>query len=452
MMLLASFLLYGSQICAQDYSRAQLVSVADTYFEVSSRNSADGKDVHVTIDTLYLGNKPKMFLCQDGTNWVVFANEKSVDPIVCLGEGQISLVSLQKSPLWFLLTESMIGLDSLRISGDPIDHTRSTAMPNVSRSHPTPLLNLYGANVWDQSNNNYNYSDTNKIYNKYCPTFYNVSDGRTIVGCTAVAMGQVMWYHQWPPSANIPAVINKAGITSGGTITRYYNWNNMPRGIFSSTTQEQADSIASFLRDCGYAGHMIYGNGWSSMTLTNAKSALGNTFHYNSKMKQYSAGANAFNNIIKSEIAANRPVIIQATHATDASTHTFVIDGYDSTDEMYHINLGWGGYQNNWYSVSGANSYYNYTIARRMLYEIIPNTTAPTATEIESELAAEIKDNIIIINSVEENPIHWSIYDIYGHKLLSGSGPCANISSLSKGTYTFVAESTTSSCQTKFIK
>ena len=108
---------------------------------------------------------------------------------------------------------------------------------------------------WGQSRNtdywewgpSYEY-DTTKIYNKYCPRFYDVSDGRTIAGCTAVAMGQVMWYHRWPAYAAIPAHIYSSGVTYGGFVPRIYNWNLIPPYIRDTTALGRANTIASLLR------------------------------------------------------------------------------------------------------------------------------------------------------------------------------------------------------------
>lgn len=73
-MLLAIMLLHCGLFYAQDYSMTQIQSMADTYFEMGSNAVKGRSTTSVTWDTLYLGNKPKMFLCQDGSDWVVFAN------------------------------------------------------------------------------------------------------------------------------------------------------------------------------------------------------------------------------------------------------------------------------------------------------------------------------------------------------------------------------------------
>lgn len=457
---------------AQDYSQSQVTTMAHNYFAADATIATMANSV--TIDTLYLGSTPKMFLCQDGNNWVVLANEQSVSPIVCLGEGSLSVADLQNSPLWLLLNESMLGLDSLRRSDDyePTEQGISV-LSNARAAKMTPLLELDANNInkWGQSYNNEGLSaDTNYAYNKFCPDFYNVAQGRTVVGCTAVAMAQVMWYNKWPNSATIPSKINVAGITSGADITRTYNWSNMPGRIYNSTALGKVNAVAGLMRDCGYAGHMIYAKAGSSMTLTNAISALRNTFQYSAHMKQYSAGAKKFNNLIKSEIAAKRPVIIQATHESDGSAHSFVIDGYDSATEMFHINLGWlgageGEHANNgntWYSVSGADCYAHYTVARRMLYEIIPNRSKQIVMDYEDEIeeSAEQTQQVDSIVKVDKNTIYiqsdnnvtWTIYNIYGQSIETGQSKYINTTSLPTGTYTIIVHSDKIINQAKFIK
>ena len=463
-MLIASCLIISTHLYAQDYSCNQILSMADTYFEVGQRTQQGKVVPAITVDTLYLEDKAKMFLCQDGANWVVFANEQCVDPIVCLGDGSVRLTDLQESPLWLLLTEAMIGLDSLRISGNASNFIRSASMPTISRSRPTPLLDLNEVNVWNQAYNNSAYTDGNgnviysnhnNIYNRHSPAFYNCVDGRTWVGCTAVAMAQVMWYHKWPNSAYIPDTITNSGIPSSTTSLHSFTWINMPGAIYDSSPLYKVDALTYLLRDCAYACHMVYWPTGSSSTLTNAKSALTGTFNYNVKMRQYSSGAKKFNNTIKSEIASARPVIIQATHATDVinyGTHTFVIDGYDSSDEKFHINLGWGSGYNAWFSVSGTDCYANYTIARRMLYEIIPNRSASNSMSSDAELSSKVENNLIMVKAEDNVPIDWCIYDIYGNMMTSGTSPQADISCLPQGTYTFVAHTTSATCKIKFIK
>ena len=445
---------------AQDYSKSQVTIMAHNYFAADAAIATMANSV--TIDTLYLGSTPKMFLCQDGNNWVVLANEQSVSPIVCLGEGSLSVADLQKSPLWLLLNESMLGLDSLRRSDDYEPAENAITLQSTARA-AARMMPLLGNNIWGQSyNNDGTAAKADYAYNKYCPDFFDVDQGRTAVGCTAVAMAQVMWYNKWPNSASIPSNINKAGITSGTDVTRTYNWSNMPTSVYNTTSLSQVNAIASLLRDCGYAGHMIYAKAGSSMTLTNAISALRNTFQYSAHMKQYSSGATKFNNIIKSEIAAGRPVIIQATHASNGGAHSFVIDGYNSSTETFHLNMGWWGKENAWYAISGYNCYDYYTVARRMLYEIIPNKSKQIVMDYEDEIEENtLQENVNPINiQVEANAIsiqsdsnvQWTIYNTYGQSVASGLSNYINTTTLPTGTYSIIVYNDNTTNQTKFVK
>lgn len=447
---------------AQDYNQEEVQNLALAFFD-NGISTYSAEPVGITVDSLFLDGKPKMFLCQNGAQWAVIANEQLVTPIVCHGDGELPLDELYDSPLWFLLTESMIGLDSIRILGEDANSEYfvddNGIVPFAGSTVMTPLLDKNTPNRWNQQSNNSGTSDLNKSYNKFCPTFYQIpeANGGTYVGCTAVAMGQILWYWKWPSYARIPVSIDIAGITSKDFETHFYDWGNMPGLIYNTTPLTQINNVAGLLRDCGYSGNMIYGKKGSSMTLTNAMYALRNDFQFSASMKQYSAGATKFNNIIKSEIAAGRPVMIQATHTSDASSHTFVIDGYDSNADEYHLNMGWGYTETAWYSVSGANSYDNYRIARRMLYEIIPNKTRQNAAFAEEVSEVEERSQIVLVgnnlnldgfDTIEQ----WRIYDALGNLMLSGHSQNIDVNSLPIGIYTVVVQSTFSIREYHFNK
>jgi hypothetical protein len=57
-----------------------------------------------------------------------------------------------------------------------------------------------------------------------------------------------------------------------------------------------------------------------------------------------------FDSTIKSELDAGRPVMYMAQEAKQNIGHAFIIAGYRSSDGKVHINFGWGGYGNGYYS------------------------------------------------------------------------------------------------------
>lgn len=226
--------------------------------------------------------------------------------------------------------------------------------------------------MWQQSENNSYSANCSKVYNKFCPTFYTADCGHCIVGCSAVALGQILWYWRWPDYAEIPKNINRYGGVSGGTIKRYYDWDNMPSYLYNSTDMYKVDAVAKFLRDCGYAEEMWYGgDDWSMAGIAKIKRAMDRNFnlHYNN-VHEYSWID--MEQILIDEIDYLRPVLCQAWNNDDELySHSFVIDGYNivSDEVKFHINWGWGEYCNDFYDLG----FSGYDGNRTFLTEIYPD-------------------------------------------------------------------------------
>ena len=249
-------------------------------------------------------------------------------------------------------------------------------------------------NIWKQEYNNSSNAcfDSTRVYNKFCPTFYTASCGHNIVGCSAVALGQILWYWEWPDYADIPKKINRYGGVYDGTIKRYYDWENMPSSIYLSTDMYKVDAVAKFLRDCGYAEEMWYGgDDWSLAGIAKIKRAMDRNFnlHY-TNVHEYSWVD--MEEILIDEIENSRPVLCQAWSDTTVNAHSFVIDGYDvvSGDVKYHINFGWGGYLNGFYDLA----FGTYNINRTFLTEIYPDCS------VRSDIINGISETQIISDTI----------------------------------------------------
>ena len=186
-------------------------------------------------------------------------------------------------------------------------------------------------------------------YNKFCPDWYTPVCGRTYVGCTAVAIAQIMWYWQWPHTGYIHSGIDKKGNGTGTMELHLYDWDLMPAFLTDGsyarqpTPMEQVNMVAGFLRDCGYAVKMKYGEDGSASTQPKAKDALINTFAYSAdisyKIRMLTAN---WDKKIRDEINAGRPVLYRGQRNNKG--HEFVIDGYDAANpDKFHVNWGYGG-------------------------------------------------------------------------------------------------------------
>ena len=196
-------------------------------------------------------------------------------------------------------------------------------------------------------------------YNNMCPK-YNGSD-RSVTGCVATAMAQVMMYYQYPKTlqTDIPAYVTKKYGIAIGRINKgeIYDWDNMLPQYASyeplNYTDAQAAAVAKLLYHCGAACEMDYGPS-SGANVTPA--ILSTYFGYDSDLMQ-DLTRDAFtlaewSQIMDKELSAKRPILYSG-RSSDGG-HEFVCDGTDGNG-LYHINWGWGGYQDGYFDVTILN-------------------------------------------------------------------------------------------------
>lgn len=196
-------------------------------------------------------------------------------------------------------------------------------------------------------------------YNNMCPK-YNGSD-RSVTGCVATAMAQVMMYYQHPKSlqADIPAYVSRTKHLSIPQINKgeSYDWDNMLPQYASyeplNYTDAQAAAVAKLLYHCGVACEMDYGPS-SGANVTPA--ILSTYFGYDSDLMQ-DLNRDVFtlaewSQIMDKELTAKRPILYSG-QSSDGG-HEFVCDGTDGNG-LYHINWGWGGYQDGYFDVTILN-------------------------------------------------------------------------------------------------
>lgn len=190
-------------------------------------------------------------------------------------------------------------------------------------------------------------------YNNMCP-LYNGTN-RSVTGCVATAMAQVMMYYQYPKElkATIKAYTAKSygiqipEISSGAT----YDWDNMlPDYSKSDYNSAQADAVAKLMYHCGAAVKMDYGPS-SGANVTPA--ILATYFGYDADLMQDLTRTvftlQQWMTLIDNELKAKRPILYSG-QSSDGG-HEFVCDGSDGKG-LYHINWGWGGYQDGYFDLT----------------------------------------------------------------------------------------------------
>lgn len=231
-------------------------------------------------------------------------------------------------------------------------------------------------------------------YNHYCPV---VNDMKCPTGCVATAMGIIMKYHSWPPRGVGSNTYESNGVTYSADFSKSeYDWGIMPEEISGSNRNPTPGEleVAKLLRDCGYAVSMDYSPGASGSSTPQMIQALTDNFQYHPSIFNISRNftdAECFFNIIKHDIDNGFPLSMGSAHLPDGMLggHQFVCDGY-SEDQYVHLNYGWGGYSNGFYTIDVAEGIMGADM--EITYGIVPSKTAPT--QEHSHYVAYLVDNI----------------------------------------------------------
>jgi hypothetical protein len=206
---------------------------------------------------------------------------------------------------------------------------------------------------WDQS----------PYYNNLCP--YDNSKGeRTVTGCVATAMAQVMNYWEYPKKGTGFHSYNhsKYGTLNANFGSTTYDWANMPNELTSSSSTVQKNAVATLMYHCGVSVDMDYNvssEGGSGAYVISSRSpvthcteyALKTYFGYKTSIQGVQKAdytTTNWKNLLKAELDASRPIVYAGF---GDGGHCFVCDGYDNND-YFHFNWGWGGLYDGYFALN----------------------------------------------------------------------------------------------------
>ena len=234
-----------------------------------------------------------------------------------------------------------------------IDHLRQqgASARRVPLAEKHPKVPQLMTSKWNQGN----------PYNQNCPNYFSL--GKSVTGCVATAMAQVMYYQRDKSTdrtlAAIPAYtaptkheiygqLHVDGIPEGAPI----DWANMRDSYNGSESAVQREAVANLMLYCGVSVQMDYTNSASGAYSYRVADALKAYFGYGSSVQyiqQSSYSNDQWDEVLYNELANGRAFYLSG--ANSEAGHAFVCDGYDG-DRRYHINWGWGGQSDGYFLLS----------------------------------------------------------------------------------------------------
>lgn len=261
---------------------------------------------------------------QDGGFVVIAGNDLMPEVLGYADHGHFDLAGAPDNVKWLFDYYAKVARSLKNMPARQVVSRRASS----SRAELIPLMNTQ----WDQAG----------IYQNQCP---EIAGQKTLTGCVATAMAQVINFFQWPLN-NVREAVGYTSDKDNKKIelpslpARQFNWFNMTN-----------DDIAWLMRYCGQAVTMNYGVGESTAFSTAIPGALISVFNFSKGVDEVSREEftdEEWEEVIYQEIALGRPVIYNGSKGETG--HSFVLHGYK--DGQFYVNWGWGGRMDGYFALT----------------------------------------------------------------------------------------------------
>jgi len=321
----------------------------------------------------------------DQGGFVVMSSDDRVEPVIAFSENGTFHLS-EDNPLVVMLRKDM---------GQRLKSTRKQTMKkskgklskwqqlveSESSREPSRISSMSVNDVRVDSFLPTRWSQT-EVYAGLCYNYYTPNNYPS--GCVATVMAQLMRYHEWPKtgigvngfSVLVDGVSNNKNTMGGNGSGGAYNWSQMPYVPSNGVTDQERQAIGRLMHDAGVSVGMSYTSGGSSASTSNTDLQFVSTFNYSNSMymDNFSENGDAtLWTILNSNLNAKLPVILSIRRA--GGGHAVVADGYgyNGGSQYHHINLGWDGYEDAWYSLPIIDtSNHTYTMLSACVYNVYP--------------------------------------------------------------------------------
>ena len=259
-------------------------------------------------------------------------------------------------------------------------------------------------------------------FNNLCPMDPG-TDERSVTGCVATATCQIVDYWEYPYSVTF-----NSGDSYWSEITSSRIWVDAVTASFSDIDYRGAGrypdnaTIAELMFACGVALEMQYSSEGSSSDTRHVPHAIVYKFDY-AHADGYVIMTTGFFDTVQANVLKAQPVEL-GIGGLGVGGHAIVCDGYDDSD-LYHLNMGWSGYYNGWYSLpSGmpadftivghqATNIYPPIITRRPPVNLRGKTKAGGYIELEWHSPFNITEPVLAYH-IYRRGFYDATYDLIG--------------------------------------
>lgn len=330
---------------AQDINNKTAQLVAENFFKYTNPTKVDyNKNPLILTSVIKSEQIPLMYLfnTKENNGFVLITSSSKLQPILAYSfDKPFALDNMSpsvKEYLEFYKSEILFSIENevktSKTNSELWDKYKSSVLLEKSLIKDIDEVSPLIQTNWGQA----------CFYNASCPSDTAGYCDRTLVGCVATAMGQILKYHNFPNMGTSSHQYNHYiyGNIFADFNETVYDWSNMPNEIYDHNSD-----IAELLFHCGVSINMYYGPNSSGANTENTLLALINYFNYK-ESAQYilkdNYSSEDWSVLIKNELNNSRPV---HSRGQGSGGHSFVIDGFQ--DNFFHVNWGWSGFSNGYF-------------------------------------------------------------------------------------------------------
>lgn len=334
---------------AQKVSITTAANAAENFYAAKFQTKGNSSFLKARLANCYVsGGDTLMYvfnIANDG--YVIISAEKSVSPVLAYSnEGNFVTENICPAlSNWLEGYKQQISFAKMTKSDTENQEWEQFLSPTIQKStktgtkEVTPLL----ATKWDQGSG----------YNYHCPAHTSGPGGKCYAGCVATAMAQIMKYHNYPEKGIGSHSYQHPyyGTISADFAATTYDWASMT----NSLNNNSKEAISTLIFHCGVSVEMYYTPTGSAAQTWMAKNALLNNFHYRNTIKELEKSSYSdldWRRILMENLDDGYPILYSGSG--ESGGHAWVCDGYQDT--LFHMNWGWSGANNGYFSVNDLNS------------------------------------------------------------------------------------------------
>lgn len=351
-LLVAAVLLTSVTVNAEKRTKSQIISAAAEVLQQKGlmTSSSNGMKLEI-LDNSF--NQLSIVGYNNGS-YVIVANDDAMPAILGYSNPNGKFNSRNMAPAfkWYLELANR-NIEDCLANGTTLPKTDIN--PNYK-----PEVPMLCQTQWSQS----------EPYYRQTPTFDNNGyDEHYVTGCVATAMSQAMKHFNYPEQGRGKIKYSYTTGASGQSEKVSVNFTDEPfywdymldQYLSYKYTDDQAEAVAYLMKCAGASVKMQYAVSGSGAFTIDAANALHTYFKYDKSTDCYHKDfmhTDEWFDIAYRSINDGNPLIFGASSSIGGQDagHSFVVDGYNK-DGLVHVNFGWGGDSDGYYSLLNMHGY-----------------------------------------------------------------------------------------------